>query len=133
VNDLHEAEQARHAVQAVKRGRPDVHLTILAPESLKGFWSAVAGVDAVISLPSRLALLRTVIRLRRSGPFDAGILLPPGSRGAWEMVLAGVPHRLGAPGRSFLNHWHNAPGVSDPPLEGGERYHRIVQLAGSAI
>ena len=38
------------AVRAMKRGRPDAHITVLAPAKLAAVWRLVPEVDEVISL-----------------------------------------------------------------------------------
>ncbi|MFZ4779801.1 MAG: hypothetical protein ACOYM3_30960, partial [Terrimicrobiaceae bacterium] len=48
VDDPAEAEMSVPAVRAIKHGRPDAHVTVVATEALAGFWKAVAEVDEVI-------------------------------------------------------------------------------------
>ena len=38
------------AVRAIKRGRPDAHVTVLAPEKIAAVWRLVPEVDSVLSL-----------------------------------------------------------------------------------
>jgi hypothetical protein len=133
VDDPEEAKLAVPAVQAVKRGRPDARVTILAPEALADFWRAIAGVDEVITFRPEESPRSRAKKISSAGRFDVGILLPEAREAAWEMALAGVPRRLGAPRRAFLNYWGNPPGQSDPPSSGEERYRRIVNAAGAAF
>jgi len=133
VDDPAEAELTLPAVRAIKAGRPDAHVTILCGEWLLPFWKAVVEVDDIISFnplekPSGIAQ-----KILSKGIFDVGILLPPCSRADKEMRLAGVPRRLGSPGRVGGNDWGNAPGLKDPELVGAERYRRIAATAGAAI
>jgi heptosyltransferase-2 len=131
VDDPDEAKVAVPLVQAIKRGRPDAHVTVLSPEALADFWRAVAGVDEVVAWGRDDSLLGIAAKLSRLPRFHAGILLPDTPRAAWELALAGVPRRLGAPGRFLLNHWGNSPGLPDPPPQGEERYRRIATAAGA--
>ena len=43
------------AVRAIKRGRPDAHVTVAAPEKLAAVWKLVPEVDEVLALPARFA------------------------------------------------------------------------------
>lgn len=133
VDDPTEAKLTIPAVQAIKRGRPDVHLTIVSTELLATLWKTVVEVDEVLSFSPIETPLRVARTIARSGPYDVGVLLSAKSRSALEMLLAGVPYRLGPPARFFLNTWRNPPGQSDPESQGAERYQRIVAATGAAI
>jgi lipopolysaccharide heptosyltransferase II len=85
------------AVQAVKKGRPDVHLTVLAPAKLADVWREVPEVDEVLVIGPRESIFSVAGRLRR-GRFDAAIILPNSLRTALEVFLAGVPRRAGFAG-----------------------------------
>nr|MBA3831240.1 lipopolysaccharide heptosyltransferase II [Chthoniobacterales bacterium] len=93
------------AVRAMKRGRPDAHVTILAPEKLGAVWRLVPGVNEVLSL-GEMSLPAVAGLLRRQKPFDAGIVFPNSLRSALELCLAGVPRRVGYAGhhRRWLLH-----------------------------
>jgi lipopolysaccharide heptosyltransferase II len=85
------------AVRAIKAGRPDAHITVLAPEKIAPVWTLVPEVDEVISLTSR-SLFGAVRSIRRQAAFDVAILFPNSLRVALEVWLAGVPRRAGYPG-----------------------------------
>jgi heptosyltransferase II len=82
------------AVRAIKAGRPDVHITIAAPEKIAPVWKLIPEVDEVISLTSR-SIFSAVGLLRRQARFDATILFPNSLRTALEVWFAGVPRRVG--------------------------------------
>jgi heptosyltransferase-2 len=82
------------AVRAIRAGRPDARITILAPEKIAPVWKLVPEVDEVISLTSR-SLFRVVKLIRQQKPFDVAILFPNSLRVALEVWLAGVPRRVG--------------------------------------
>ncbi len=82
------------AVRAIKRGRPDAHVTILAQEKLAAVWRLLPEVDSVISL-GKMSLPAVRRLLRRQAPFDAGIVFPNSLRSALELWLGGVPRRVG--------------------------------------
>lgn len=82
------------AVRAIKAGRPDAHLTIVAPEKIAAVWRLVPEVNEVIGLTSR-SLFTAVRLIRKQKPFDVAILFPNSLRAALEVWLAGVPRRVG--------------------------------------
>jgi len=133
VEDPVEAEISIPAVRAIKRSRPDAEVTLVVPESLFEFWKGIAEVDRVIPFSTQESAGTVAKKIAQAGWFDVGILLPDSRRAALEMFLAGVPCRLGAPRRWFLNHWANPPGLQDPPANGEERYRRIAGAAGAAV
>jgi len=133
VDDPAEANITVPAVQAIKRGRPDAEVTVIAPETLLEFWNAVAEVDAVISFSPQESARAVAKKIARAGRFDVGILLPDTLCAAVEMALADVPYRLGSPHRFLLNHWGNPPGMQGPPASGPERYRRIAGSAGAVV
>jgi heptosyltransferase-2 len=93
------------AVCAIKRGRPDAHVTVAAPEKIAAVWKLIPEVDEIVSLPGH-SLFSNVRLLRREGPFDAAVLFPNSLRVALEAWLSGIPRRVGYGGhfRSwFLN------------------------------
>jgi heptosyltransferase-2 len=93
------------AVRAIKAGRPDAHITVMAPEKIAPVWKLVSEVDEVISLTGR-SLFGAVRSIRRQTAFDVAILFPNSLRVALEAWLAGVPRRVGYLGhhrRCLLN------------------------------
>jgi heptosyltransferase II len=93
------------AVRAIKAGRPDAHITVMAPEKIAPVWKLVSEVDEVISLTGR-SLFGAVRLIRRQTPFDVAILFPNSLRVALEAWLAGVPRCVGYRGhhrRRLLN------------------------------
>lgn len=133
VDDAGELEASLRAVLAMAKGRPDVRLSIVAPKALASHWKVMPDVADVIAFGERESAWGVARKIRAHGPFDAGVLLPPGSRGAWEMLFGRVPYRLGPPKRMLLNNWKNPPGISDPPDRGPDRYGRIASAAGARI
>jgi lipopolysaccharide heptosyltransferase II len=106
-NWLGDAVMTVPAVRAIKRGRPDAHVTMLTPAKLADVWRLVPEVDEVIPFdPPRgpLRALRSlfhpwkVARKLRGQEFDAAVVLPNSIRAAFEVWLAGIPRRVGYPG-----------------------------------
>ena len=97
-NWLGDACMAIPAVRAIKRGRPDNHLTVLVPGKFAALWEAVDEVDEVIAIPAKASVFAVGKLLKNAGPFDAGVILPNSTRSALEMKLGGVPERFGFAG-----------------------------------
>jgi lipopolysaccharide heptosyltransferase II len=116
------------AVRAIKRGRPDAHVTIAAAAKLAAVWKLIPEVDEVLPLPED-SLLATVKLLRRQKPFDAAIVFPNSLRSALEVWLAGVPRRCGYGGHSRA--WLLNQRVPDRPRLGPieHQIHHYLHIA----
>jgi lipopolysaccharide heptosyltransferase II len=73
------------AIQAIKRGRPDAHITLLTPHKLYELWPQQGYVDQVA----------TSIEELRGEVFDAAVLLPNSIRSAIEAWRLKIPVRTG--------------------------------------
>lgn len=116
------------AVRAIKRGRPDAHVTVAAPEKLIAIWKLVEEVDEVLPLPSASPL--SVARLlKRQDAFDVAVLFPNSLRSALEVWLAGIPRRVGFTGHH--RRWLLNQIVPDVPRTGPIRHqvHHYLQIA----
>ena len=115
-------------MRAIKRGRPDAHVTVVTSPELAPVWKLVAEVDEVITADtgSVLSVVRTV---QRQPPFDAAILFPNSLRTAIESWLARIPRKVGYRGhhRSWLlNQIVRERGKPRPPEHQAKRYLRIA-------
>ena len=98
-NWLGDACMAVPAVRAIRRGRPDARVTLLAPEKLAGFWRAVPEVDVVLPIPKDAGILGAAKVIKLSGiQYDAAVLLPNSLRSALEVWLARIPRIVGYQG-----------------------------------
>jgi heptosyltransferase II len=111
------------AVRAIKAGRPDAHLTIVAPEKIASVWKLVPEVDEL--LPVKTSSLWSVVRaIRRQGSFDVAILFPNSLRAALEVWLAGIPRRVGF--RGHQRRWLlNQIATEEPPR--GPIQHQVYR------
>ncbi len=120
------------ALRAIKRGRPDAHVTVLAPVKIAAIWRLVPEVDEVISLGGKS--LWQARRLIRSRPqFDVGIVFPNSLRVALELWLGGVPRRVGYAGhrrRWLLNQVVRRGERKGPPRHQVEDYLDIAHSLG---
>ena len=121
------------AVRAIKRGRPDVHVTIAAPDKIASMWKLIPEVDAIIPLPDG-SLLPFVRRLRQQMPFDVAILFPNSLRVALESWVSGIPRRVGYRGHwrsSLVNQIVREPRKPGPPEHHSLRFLRIARECGA--
>ena len=132
-NWLGDAVMSVPAVRAIKNGRPDVHVTIAAPDKIAPMWKLIPEVDAIIPLPEG-SLLSVVRLLKQQMPFDVAILFPNSLRVALETWLSGIPRRVGYRGhcRSWLmNQTVREPRKPGPPEHHSLRFLRIARDCGA--
>ena len=132
-NWLGDAVMSVPAVRAIKDGRPDVHVTIAAPDKIAAMWKLIPEVDAVIPLPEG-SLLPVVRLLRQQMPFDVAILFPNSLRVALESWLSGIPRRVGYRGHSrswLVNQIVREPRKPGPPEHHSLRFLRIARECGA--
>jgi lipopolysaccharide heptosyltransferase II len=120
------------AVRAIKRGRPDAQITILAPEKVAALWRLLPEADAVLSLGKK-SIWGAARLLRENGRFDVGIVFPNSLRVALEFWLAGIPRRIGYAGhqrRWLLNQVVRQPEPDGPPPHQVEHYLHLARSLG---
>ena len=121
------------AVRAIKKGRPDAHITIAAPSNVASIWKLIPEVDEIIPL-TRKSLFAAIRAIRRQPRFDVAILFPNSLRAALEVWLAGISRRVGYRGhrRSWLlNQIVPESRRRGPPEHQANRYLRIAQETGA--
>jgi lipopolysaccharide heptosyltransferase II len=132
-NWLGDAVMSVPAVRAMKKGRPDVHVTIAAPDKIAPMWKLIPEVDAVIPLPNG-SLVAVVRQLRQEMPFDVAILFPNSLRVALETWSSGISRRVGYRGhwRSWvMNQIVREPRKPGPPEHHSLRFLRIARECGA--
>jgi lipopolysaccharide heptosyltransferase II len=116
------------ALRAIKAGRPDAHITLIAPEKIAAVWRLMPEVDEVIGLTSG-SLFRAIKSIRARPAFDVAVLFPNSLRAALEVWLAGVPRRIGFPGHH--RRWLLDQIIPEPlklgPIE--HQVYRYLQIA----
>jgi lipopolysaccharide heptosyltransferase II len=128
-NWLGDAVMSVPAVRAIKNGRPDVHVTIAAPEKVTAMWKLIPEVDAIIPLPDT-SLPSVVKLLKQQMPFDVAILFPNSLRVALETWLSGIARTVG-----YQGHWRSRlvnQIVREPRKPGPPEHHslRFLRIAG---
>ncbi|MGH8102346.1 MAG: lipopolysaccharide heptosyltransferase II, partial [Chthoniobacterales bacterium] len=134
-NWLGDAIMSIPAVRAIKAGRPDAHITVVAPARLAAVWKLVPDIDVVLPLASK-SVFRAARLIRQQAPFDVSILLPNSLRSTIEVWLARVPRRFGYRGhrRSWLLNQRIRHEIHVGPLEHhSRRYLRLAEIAGADI
>jgi heptosyltransferase-2 len=132
-NWLGDAVMSVQAARAIKTGRPDAHITVVAPSKIAPMWKLVPEVDAIIALPTD-SLFPAVYSLRQRPRFDVAILFPNSLRVALEAWLSGVPRRVGYPGHSrswLLNQIVPEARKPGPPEHHSLRFLRIARECGA--
>jgi heptosyltransferase-2 len=88
-NWLGDAVMTMPAVAAVRKSRPDAHITLFTPKKIADLWRENPNIDEIITEPPK-----------KSQHFDAAILFPNSFRAALEAWRAGIPIRVG-----YTGHW----------------------------
>ena len=134
-NWLGDACMAMPAVRAIKRGRPDAELTVIAPAKFADIWSELPEVDASIASDGKDSPRDVAAKLRATGTFDAGILMTNSPRTAMEMWFADVRRIVGYPAkwrRFFLDQEIQKKVVANgPPAHHVEYYLQIAHRIGA--
>jgi heptosyltransferase II len=133
-NWLGDAVMSIPAVRAIKRGRPDAHVTVATSARLAPVWKFVPEVDTVISLPGK-SLFGAVWLIEREPKFDVAILFPNSLRAALEIWLADIPRRVGYRGHfrsGLLNQIVREPRKPGPPEHHAKRFLRMAEQLGAA-
>lgn len=138
-NWLGDAVMSIPAVRAIKRGRPDAHVTILTPAKLADLWKEVAEVDEVIAIESGDSVFSVAKTIRRD--FDAAVVFPNSLRSALEVWLAKIPRRVGFPGHRrawllnqvFRGKKKKKNARPEPPKHQVHHYLALAEFIGADI
>src|ERR1043166_7724958 len=132
-NWLGDAVMSVPAVRALKNGRPDAHVTVVAPEKIAAMWKLIAEVDEVLALPNK-SLFGAVRLIQRQRHFDVAVLLPNSLRTALEVLF--VPRKVGYRGHTrawLLNQIVREPRQPHPPEHQAIRFLRIAEDCGADV
>jgi lipopolysaccharide heptosyltransferase II len=132
-NWLGDAVMSVPAVRAIKKGRPEAHVTILAPKKIAPMWKLISEVDEILSLPNK-SLFSATRLIGRQKRFDVAILFPNSLRAALEAWR--VPRKVGYRGHArawLLNQIVREPRRPGPPEHHSTRFLRIADDCGAAV
>ena len=138
-NWLGDAVMSIPAMRAIKRGRPDAHVTILTHAKLADLWKRVAEVDDVICIQPGDSVFAVAKKIRRN--FEAAIIFPNSLRSALEVWLAKIPRRVGYSGHRrerLLNQvWQpkrrRKGEHAGPPVHQVFHYLRLAEFVGADV
>jgi heptosyltransferase II len=133
-NWLGDACMAIPAVRALKKGRPDLEITIFGPEKLRDLWEAQPEVSRFIGKEKADRPWTVARRLRKCGiAFEVGLLFTHSTRSTLEFWLAGVPRLVGFAGsfRAKLLHQVIAEPKDTATRHHARRYLHMAQVLGS--
>ncbi|MBV8533138.1 MAG: lipopolysaccharide heptosyltransferase II [Verrucomicrobia bacterium] len=133
-NWLGDAVMSTPAVRRLKRGRPDVRLTVLTRSKLADFWRLVPEVDELITIDPGDSVFRVASKIRAR--FEVAILFPNSIRSAIEVWLAGIPRRVGysRPWRKvFLNQFIPDAPFPAPLVHQTGHYLRMADRIGADL
>jgi heptosyltransferase II len=132
-NWLGDAVMSVPAVRAIKKGRPDAHVSVLVPEKIASMWKLIPEVDEVLSLPGQ-SLFTAMGLVRRQPRFDVAILFPNSLRSALEVLF--VPRKVGYRGHArgwLLNQIVRELRRPGPPEHHALRFLRIADDCGAEV
>jgi lipopolysaccharide heptosyltransferase II len=132
-NWLGDAVMSVPAVRAIKNGRPDAHVTVLAPAKIAPMWRLISEVDDILSLPNK-SLFSATRLIARQARFDVAILFPNSLRVALEAWR--IPRKVGYRGHArswLLNQIVREPRRLGPPEHHATRFLRIADDCGADV
>lgn len=132
-NWLGDAVMSVPAVRAIKKGRPDAHITILVSEKIAPMWKLIPEVDEILPLRSK-SLFGATRLIAKQPTFDVAILLPNSLRAALETWR--VPRKVGYRGHArawLLNQIVREPRRPGPPEHHAIRFLRIAKDCGADV
>ncbi len=137
-NPLGDACMAVPAIRALKKGRPDIELTMHCRDNLVSFWKHVPEIDHVLATPRSAKPLQVARTVRQQSRFfEAALLFPNSARSAIEYSLARIPHIVGNRGhfRHYLLHQIPRPPkkIAGPPPHHAYTYLEMVRQMGADI
>ena len=95
-NWLGDACMAFPMVRAIKKGRPDLKITIFGEKKLEELWLAMPEVSRYIAKTPKEGPFAVAKKIKASGiAFDAAVLCTNSTRSTLELWLAGIPRLVG--------------------------------------
>ena len=128
-----EAETTFPAIEAIKQGRPDTHLTALVTATLSHLWTEHRAIESVIPWHTSQSVRSVAHMIRRTARFDVAIFFGSGWKTSLAVWMAGVPLRVGL--RSGVTSWLFNQHPVDPiePLEPTQLNLHIAQSVGANV
>lgn len=99
LNWIGDCIMAMPAIQLLRNELPHSKLTILSRSGTADLWRMHPVIDDVLEYDKSNAALLSTARMIKAGNFDCCYVLPNSTRSALMPALAGIPQRIGHPGR----------------------------------
>ncbi len=136
-NWLGDACMAFPMARAIKRGRPDLKITVIGPDKLEELWLAMPEVSRYIGKAAKEGVFAVAKRIKATGVhFDAAVLCTNSTRSTLEIWLAGIPRLVGFRGslrKKMLHHIIKEPPPGGPLEHHAHRYLRLAAGIGADI
>lgn len=127
-DSVREACLAIPAVRALKRGRPDVHLTVLTPSAMHPFWDLLEECDTCLDLEADPAHDRV--------SYDLGVLLNQEQKALAELAAHSIVRSVGMethPVSEQLDEPLKMPRKLGPPEHRHRTYLRVAHRLGAEV
>ncbi|MBL9131595.1 MAG: lipopolysaccharide heptosyltransferase II [Verrucomicrobiaceae bacterium] len=129
-NWLGDACMAFPMVRAIKKGRPDLKITVFGDKKLEELWLAMPEVSRYIAKEPKDGVFAVARKIKACGvSFDAAVLCTNSTRSTLELWLAGIPRLVGFRGSLRSKMLHQI--IKEPPPGGAVEHHahRYMRLA----
>jgi lauroyl/myristoyl acyltransferase len=117
------------AVHAIKNGRPDVELIVLAENAFAAFWRGQTCVDRVVAIEEDIQFFNLVRAIADLGRVDAAFMFSTSRTKARALLRAGVPRRVGY---SALKPFVNQPCIARTTDPGAEAFYLKLAVHAGA-
>jgi lauroyl/myristoyl acyltransferase len=128
-----ESEQILPAVNAIKQGRPDTWLAVLATNDMAHFWAESATADAVVEWQNADPISTIAARITATARFNVAIFFHHTFKVSLAVRIAKVRIRVGL--RSAPNSWlyNQHPREPDYPLDAAKMSLHIARSVGARV
>lgn len=135
-NWLGDACMAFPAVRALRKGRPDLRLTVFTPAKLADLWKSLGIIDDIVTKDGKEGVFSVARRIKERAHYDAAILFTNSLRSTLELWLAGIPRLVGFKGSlrsKLLNQITPEQKPGKPPEHQAHKYLRLARHCGAVV
>jgi ADP-heptose:LPS heptosyltransferase len=127
------AAAAVPAIRAIKLGRPDNWLAVLATPARAGIWRDLPAVDHVIDWNDSSSIFALATKLRDAARFDVAVFFDNDWKPAAAARIAGIPIRVGRPGGFAGRLYTQYPAAIGPEVGAVDGYLQVARSIGADI
>jgi len=128
-----EAKATLPAMRAIKKGRPDNWLAVLAPSTVADSWRDNPEVDSVIESIGAESAFALAATIQHKATFDAAIFFSPSWKTALAVWAAGIPIRVGRRGGLISWLYNQYPAEPQAGLDPVQAKLHIAHSVGANI